>query len=70
MMASVKERLVVHDGLVVIDDGWQTLTMVERKLMRRSNVDLVCDLHEIIVLTVKWTQLSGSVVGNFTNLVG
>ena len=67
MMASVKERLVVHDGLVVIDDGWQTLTMVERKLMRRSNVDLVCDLHEIIVLTVKWTQLSGSVV---TNLVG
>ena len=70
MMASVKERLVVHDGLVVIDDGWKTLTMVERKLMRRSNVDLVCDLHEIIVLTVKWTQLSGSVVGDFTNLVG
>ena len=70
MMASVKERLVVYDGVVVIDDGWKTLTMVERKLMRRSNVDLVCDLHEIIVLTVKWTQLSGSVVGDFTNLVG
>lgn len=63
-----KELMIINKMSIVVHASWQTLTMIESKLMvpllNRWVFILIC-----LVLTVKWTQFTCCVVCDFGDLV-